>query len=342
MRIATYNVEWFDALFDEGGQLLDDDEWSGRYNVTRGDQAWALRDVFRALDADIILVVEAPDHKPKRPSTKCLEHFAKFAGIRATTAEIGFPNQTQQELVVLFDPKVVKLRHEPVGHQSGKAGSADAPRFDTVFRWDLDNDQRGDPVRWSKPPLELIVKHRSGFEFRMIGVHAKSKAPHGAKNEVEMMRRAVENRKKQLAQCVWLRQRVEQHLKMHEDLIVLGDFNDGPGLDPYEEALGKSGVEIVAGQDGEAKLFDPSLLMGATMTTSRFKLKGDDYLEALLDFLLVSPDFLDRKPFWRVWHPLRDPEINANKRLRDALLLASDHFPVTLDCEIDLGKKSPV
>ena len=37
-RIATYNVEWMEALFDDAGKLLIDGEWSGRHNVTRARQ----------------------------------------------------------------------------------------------------------------------------------------------------------------------------------------------------------------------------------------------------------------------------------------------------------------
>ena len=27
MRIVSYNIEWFDALFDDAGELLVDDRW---------------------------------------------------------------------------------------------------------------------------------------------------------------------------------------------------------------------------------------------------------------------------------------------------------------------------
>ena len=42
-------------------------------------------------------------------------------------------------------------------------------------------------------------------------------------------------------------------------LIVAGDFNDGPGLDEFEELFGRSGVEIVLGTNlqAEERLFDP-------------------------------------------------------------------------------------
>ena len=37
MRIATWNVEWFNGLFDDAGRLLMDEGRSSRYGVTRGD-----------------------------------------------------------------------------------------------------------------------------------------------------------------------------------------------------------------------------------------------------------------------------------------------------------------
>ena len=46
MRIATYNVEWFSNLFDDDGNILDDDRWSGRHDVRRSAQLAALGVVF--------------------------------------------------------------------------------------------------------------------------------------------------------------------------------------------------------------------------------------------------------------------------------------------------------
>ena len=42
MRIATYNVEWFANLFDDAGNLIDNNSWSGRQDVTKAEQAVAL------------------------------------------------------------------------------------------------------------------------------------------------------------------------------------------------------------------------------------------------------------------------------------------------------------
>jgi endonuclease/exonuclease/phosphatase family metal-dependent hydrolase len=58
------------------------------------------------------------------------------------------------------------------------------------------------------------------------------------------------------------------------------------------------------------------------------------YLQALLDYIMVSADLRTKAKGWRIWHPFDDPECWNNTTLRDALLTASDHFPVTLDIDI--------
>lgn len=333
MRIATYNVEWFDRLFDDAGNLLDDNGWSGRWNVTRAQQIAGLGQVFQALDADAIMIIEAPDTSTRRNGAVALDNFAERFGLRANTAIIGFPNETQQEIALLYDAATLTARHDPVGEVDQ---SSPAPRFDTDLQMDIDIDARPDIIRWSKPPLEVAIDI-AGQSLRLIGVHAKSKAPHGARDKAEANRISIQNRRKQLAQCIWLRQRVNQHLAAGDDLIVLGDFNDGPGLDEYEKLFGRSGVEIVLGEGDATPLFDPHAQMalgrrvGAMVSTARFKQRNGPYLQALLDYVMVSPALRARNPVWQIWHPFDHPACYEDKPLRSALLAASDHFPVTLD-----------
>ncbi|CUI78696.1 endonuclease/exonuclease/phosphatase family protein [Cognatishimia activa] len=334
MRIATYNVEWFTNLFDEENQLVLDDSWSARHDVTKRQQVEALGIVFTALDADAILVVEAPDQNSKRATVPALENFAKGFGLRAREAVIGFSNDTQQELALLYDPDVLTARHDAVS-------SLDAPRFDQQFQIDLDVDERADAVVFSKPPLELALTTKAGRDLRFIGAHLKSKAPHGARNRDDVMRISIANRRKQLAQAIWLRRRVVQHLKNGESLILAGDLNDGPGLDEYEDLFGRSSVEIILGEQGEDCLHDPHARaalgrrLGAQPTTSRFFIEKENrYLQALLDYIMVSADLRAFGPKWRIWHPFEDHACYRLPELREALLTASDHFPVTMDIDI--------
>ena len=231
--------------------------------------------------------------------------------------------------------------HDPRGAETGKKGAGDAPRFDGVFRIDLDIDATEDLVRFSKPPLELQVTTAQGTKLRMIGAHLKSKAPHGARTRDQVMRLSIANRRKQLAQAIWLRARIEAYLAQGEPLILLGDLNDGPGLDEYEDLFGRSSVEIVMGDEGDMGLLDPHARMalkrrlGPVPTSARFFLpKQGRYLQALLDYVMISPDLRARNPRWRIWHPFDDHDCWKVPELREALLTASDHFPVVLDIDI--------
>ena len=138
MRLATYNVEWFSNLFADEGQLLFDDGWSGRHDVTRRDQLAALGQVFAALDADAVMVIEAPESNRRRSGTDALQNFAAHFGLRTRSALMGFDNHTQQEICLLYDPDKLTVRHDPQGEVTGKKGSEQSPRFDGVFRIDLD------------------------------------------------------------------------------------------------------------------------------------------------------------------------------------------------------------
>lgn len=348
MRIATYNIEWFNALFDDAGNLIEDHKWSSRYNVRRIDQIIALGIVFTALDADAVMVIEAPDQNGKRSTVSALENFAARFDLRARQAVMGFENDTQQEIALLYDPDKLTARHDPISAPTGVRGGDVpdiAPRFDGAFHIDLDIDADEDVVRFSKPPLELAMQTKDGFAFRMIGAHLKSKAPHGARNDNEVMQISIANRRKQLAQAIWLRRRINGHLEAGEPLILLGDLNDGPGLDEYEDLFGRSSIEIVmgdsAGAGESACLYDPHARMalrrrlGAAPTSARFYIDTTkSYLQALLDYIMVSPDLAARAPEWRIWHPFDDPKCWAVPELRDALITASDHFPVTLDIDL--------
>jgi len=339
LRLATWNIEWMNALFDDSGRPLFDRALSARYKVTRADQLEAIAIVMIALDADGIVIIEAPDTSRKRSTVTALENFARHFGLRSHRAMIGFVSDTEQEIAFLYDPDRLTPRHAPQGQPSPSRGAPGAPRFDTVLRHDINSDGAEEAITFSKPPLELEVT-AGKRHFRLIGVHAKSKAPHGQVGPEEFRRISIENRRKQLAECHWLRQRAEAHLEQGESLLVMGDFNDGPGIDHFEQAFGRSGVEVVLGHAAAAplRLYDPHAEMalsqhiGLHPSTARFWLAPKkSYFEALLDFIMVSPDIAAQKPVWRIWHPFNDPKVAAVPELREAILTASDHFPVTID-----------
>ena len=343
LRLATYNVEWFNALFDDAGAMLMDDGPSARYHTSRARQLGALGKVFAALNADGVMIIEGPDNSGTRSTVTALETFARHFGLRIRKAIVGYTSDTEQEIAFLYDPDVLSASHDPQGDPAPARGAPGAPRFDSQLRLDVDGDGRDDLVRFSKPPLELAVTVRGGPILRLIGVHAKSKAAHSRNPKADLTALAIENRRKQLAECLWLRTRVDRLLQAGEALIVMGDFNDGPGLDQFEAVFGKSSVEVVMAPQArpDLRMFDPHADLaiktpdGIMPSTARFWIDPTkSYFEALIDFIMVSPKLALAQPAWRIWHPVTDPAIAAAPSLRDALLSASDHFPVTLDIAI--------
>lgn len=339
LRLATYNVEWFNALFDRHDRLLLDAELSARHKTSRAEQANALGIVLAALDADGVMIIEAPDNGSHRSSVKAIEGFARQFNLRTSKAVTGYASETEQEITFLYDPDRLSAVHDPQGKPSLSQGATGAPRFDTARRSDLDGDGIEELIRFSKPPLELAVTLKDGQTLRLIGVHAKSKIPRGPVTPEAFTRISIANRRKQLAECLWLRARAKVHLAAGDRLIVMGDFNDGPGLDDYEKLFGHSGIEIVLGLNTPPaqRLTDPhaemvlSSRIGLAPTTARFWLQPKRrYFEALLDFIMVSPN-LAQNASWRIWHPFNDPAILAEPELANALLSASDHFPVSID-----------
>ena len=105
-----------------------------------------------------------------------------------------------------------------------------------------------------------------------------------------------------------MRQSITYHLDHGKPLIVPGDMNDGPGLDEYEHLFGRSSVEVLLGDKGISKLIEPhvqialSRRLAATPTTSRFFVKHHKrFLQALLDYIMVSPNLKKRNASWRIF-----------------------------------------
>jgi len=341
IRIATYNVEWFTNLFGRNDVLMADDNWSSRYKVKRRDQLQAIADVIKAVNADAIMIIEAPDTGGDRNSVRALQNFAESYGLRQSHALSGFESHTRQEITLMYDPGVVAVKHDPRGSASKGRTAHRAPRFDSKFLYDLGVKGHRAVHTFSKPPLEVALTHKaSGKTLNLIGVHNKSKGLHERLHEDAMVKLAIANRNKQLGQCVWIRQRVEDHIAAGEPVIVLGDFNDGPKMDSFEELFKKSSIEIVMGnrREGQTYMHDPNAsvfldpMSGWALSSARFynsALKW--YVNTLLDYIMVSPDLAMLPSSRRIFHPFDDPKCFASDPIKNALLTASDHFPVCID-----------
>ena len=325
LTLCTYNVEHFNRAFDEENRPKSDSE----------KQLEAVAQVLRAVDADLIGIVEAPNASPsaagdgETPGTvEALETFAAEYDLRQRKTAMGFVSEGSQELAVMYDPDTVEeVKHVPGG------GRGLSPAFDEELFYDADGDDIEEVYAFYRPPFEAeVTAADSGKTFRLILAHAKSKATFGPMDRLHRRQESLANRKKIFAECNWIRKRVEEWMDDHP-VVVMGDFNDGPGMDFFERKFGKTGVEFVIGS-----LFEPDTTLRSAYerprwtgngwrpyTASFWDDVGEGYVEVPIDYVLATRNL--RPAEGQVWNP------DQKEALEETLYEASDHFPVSMVIE---------
>ena len=344
MRFAAYNIEHFDRAFTNQNQLELDHK---RQRKDPMPQIEAVAKVLAHIDADLIGITEAPNTARSAGGVKstvaCLEAFAAHAGLRARKAVFGF-NASTQEIAVLYDPDALDVTHKP----SGVAGSKKSPRFDEPFLYDADEDGLQELHKHDRPPLEVHVERKDGgAPIDLFVVHAKSKGIFNSVDLVHLERTSRKNRLRLFAQAASIRDRVERRLAEDAHVMVMGDINDGPGMDEHEAKFGRSAVEIIMGD-----LFEPEKILrcyagrpkwkrfGWVPSTTRFYDQiTEDPINAMIDLIMTSQSIHPLgESAYKIWNPYEmwtkaQRSSDENSALSDALRSASDHFPVSFDFE---------
>jgi endonuclease/exonuclease/phosphatase family metal-dependent hydrolase len=326
-RLMAYNIEWFDDAFKK-------DNTPGDTAEAR-KQLDAAAEVIQHIDPDLIGITEAPNTTTttgEQDTVKALENFASDKGLRQSKALIGFPSPGRQEISILFDPNVFEVEHDP----GGSPGTQKNPPFKEQFYVDSDEDGIKEVYKHYRPPLEAKVKPKSGgTSFWIMVVHAKSKGIFNAMDRVHFERTSERNRRKLFAECSSIRRRVDEWLAKDRPVVVMGDINDGPGFDFYEERFGRSAVELIMGS-----IFSPDDILRNVVGAPKWGRFGwepssarfpdpftNDRVNALIDHIMVSRHLKFQEEGY-VWNPFQN---EAAKDIKDHLVKASDHFPITVD-----------
>ena len=331
LRICSYNIEWFNHLFNPDNSL--------KNGQKEQEKLSAIGNVLSRIDPDFVGIIEAPNTtKDLQQSTvQKLENFAQFAGLRAKKSLIGFISGGTQEIAALYDPVKLTVNHDPGGNANLKKN----PPFNGQFYFDTDDDRIKEVYTHYRPPLEAHVRvNQTGTEFNVIIAHSKSKGIFNSTDMLHWERESTRNRLKLYAECEWIRRRVDEWLDEGKHVVVMGDFNDGPGMDFYELKHGRSAIELVMGD-----IFRPDKILrnyvgqpkwtsyGWKPASARFKDRmTETNVNVLIDHILVSTGLpvVDNSPH-KIWNPFEDDDA---KTFRSDLLKASDHFPVTLDLNL--------
>ena len=336
LKVAVYNMEWMVNLFTRDG--------TPKTSGEDGERSGQLAEVVKAVDPDILGIVEGPDTtvSGSKLASAQLEAWAALHGLHGAYRGVhGFPSPGRQELCSLYRSDKVTLKHAPVRSQSKSP-------FSEPFLVDTTESLIKEQYEHYRPPFEVSVRPSSGGDelARIIIAHTKSKGIFDAVDMARFEQISERNRKKLFAECLSIRKRCDQWLEDHPDLpvIVMGDINDGFGMDYYEQRFCRSAIETLLGDvwspDKILKHVLPQPKLGRygwTPSSSRFqdRLTGDKF-NVLIDHIIVSRSITVTEAM--VWNPFLNQETDEMtskvKDIKEILLRASDHFPVSAVLEL--------
>lgn len=327
LRIGVYNVEWMRDLFDTAGNP----KMTGKELI----RSQHLADVIQAMNPDFLGIVEGPNtlvDGSKTASAQLDIWTQTFIPGSNYKGVYGFPSPGQQELCAIYKPDKVKVLFTP----ETKAGK----RFDEPFLQDTTNRLIKEQYKHYRPPLELsILALDDTMITRVIIAHTKSKGIFDMVDYARFEQISARDRLKLFAECMSIRERCDEYLEKNQQVMVMGDINDGFELDFYENKFSKSAVEILLGD-----LWKPELVLkpvlpkpklnsyGYTPNSSRYKdrITGDE-VNVLIDHILASQGLSVANG--TVWNPYLEKDNSTIQSISNSLKKASDHFPVL--CEIE-------
>jgi hypothetical protein len=276
----TYNIAWMNRMFQDG-----------QVKEGKREQARSVSEVISRIHPHILGICEAANQKDEH------EHFIRQYLSNDYSVCMGTSRGGQNLVYYYRDPVHVVSVDTHISHYG-------------PWTIDIDDDGLDERHKWERKPLEAVFElGQNGPSFMAIFVHAKSKIIASVVDFHNFQKIALSNRKKLVAQAEHLRSRLDDLLDQDTalPLMVMGDMNDGPGLDPFEKMVGKSFVEAVMGS-----VFEPSKILHNVLywmanggREIREQLWTTDFADPIvsapfggkhrvwLDHILISPDMLN-------------------------------------------------
>ena len=336
LRLVTWNVEWMNDLFGPNDRppafRPDDEEPYHTPGSTVRQRRDDLAGVLNELAPDIVVVVEGPNR------TEELRLFFDEDVDGEWQVVVQHSRAQSQNLGLAVRIDEGKFRDPPFFYYD----TSNIPAFDP-FQVDTDNDEILEQYHFERRPLYAEIRPLGARNFRVLGLHLKSKGLFGAYEWSQWWQRADANRRKILAQATHLRLSFLDPYLTEEPtanipLVVCGDINDGPGLDASEKRLFGSAVERLMGA-----VWHPERCLGNALFDA---LPADD--RESLNFSPITTTSYKDPIFNKMWHRVWIDHILYTRNapepwVRDAFVYrvtpdgvplwrahphASDHFPV--------------
>ena len=334
MKITTFNIEWMNDLFYSGEPRFKRSHKKSSYSGPSINNVSTLcsriQGAIREINPDILGVVEGPKLQSQ------MEKFVRQY-LNDEYSVVASPSQRAQRpylLVRRSGGMTVRTLHDDLRY--GKM----VKRWQ-FYPWGTYLEEDAKSHGFYRKPLVVEIQSEER-EFTVILLHIKSKhiglKPTKKKTYVE---EAILARQKITSEIKKVRDYLDDALmeETTRSMVVMGDFNDGPGRDLFEEQfMLQNLVDVIQGT-----LLDPELNIYHVLEdlkTGAYTLEFDDPERGgrnreLIDHILLSPgmfygtaDFLYVKGSGKVEHNAWEMNLGESPDdVRDDR--PSDHRPVT-------------
>jgi endonuclease/exonuclease/phosphatase family metal-dependent hydrolase len=341
VTICSANCEWMNDWFTADADPVAFKPTFTRDGHTSNTAQTATRTagLIRAIDPDILAIEEGPS----RPAELALFVHDYLSDNGQPLYESFLSDSgAQQRVGLLYKPGSVD--------SAQLAAHDDIANLIDPWQADVDGDAVVDEYHFTRTPL-VVDLTIGGQVLQIIAMHTKSNFINNGESlwkdpatHQSYIVAALQNRRR--ISTEGMRVRTYLDARLNEDvssrIIVLGDLNDGPGLDYFEELyLSHNVTDIMIGS-----AFQPEWLFTHAQhdvpDDQRYTAVFDDYVteekdkHVLLDHILLSPG-LRHVPLkkvtksGRVRHDEYDAQVVNNGANREDR--PSDHRPVSVELE---------
>jgi endonuclease/exonuclease/phosphatase family metal-dependent hydrolase len=291
LRVCSFNIEWMNDWFEPGNgpaAFRQQFQRDGHLNDTHTTATRAAA-VIAAIDADIVAVQEAASRKDE------VELFVhEYLG--GTYEVLHGDSGASQKLALLY---------KPIFASAALTLSADIQMIVQPWLCDTNGDAMLDEYAFTRTPLcaDFTI---GAHQLRVIVMHTKSNFVNNGKamwnNQATRQNyvvAALQNRRRNSAEGSRMRAYLDSLLagQPTRRVIVLGDLNDGPGRDYFEDLyLTHNVTDAIVGSS-----FEPERLFAHAqhdvVAADRYTAVFDDFVtgengkQLLLDHILLSPGF---------------------------------------------------
>ncbi|MGW0808115.1 endonuclease/exonuclease/phosphatase family protein [Nonomuraea sp. NPDC002799] len=343
LKVATVNGEWMNDWFTadaETAAFKPTFVRDGEEGVT-AEAAGRLSGLIEAIDADVVALVEAPSRAAEL--ALFIDQYLNVHGTPIYDFVLG-DSGGSQKLALLFKPGQVT---------AGLTSSEDVAPLIDPWLADVDGDGTLNEYAFTRTPLCCTVEV-DGERMTVVVAHLKSNFVNQGREmwqdpaqRPDFVKAALRNRRRIATEAMRIRRAMERRMENDPTsaIIVLGDLNDGPGQDFFEEFyLAHNVTDILVGSP-----YEPEMLFGHAQADvaedQRFSAVFDDFVteeperQVLLDHILLSPAVMNggspvtKVPgSGRVEHDAWTAWITGDGSARDQR--ATDHRPasVALTC----------